>query len=201
MDRQIPLDIPEPRPEGSGRNQPRPDSPEGAGRLRRSWFRRTLHGVAWLSAAPADWMGWRTISGGATLVGRLYAAVRAGQGRDRRFKTGESRAFDLAGTAFAYGISIEDLDRRLAVRRRQTATLAYAMFGLACMFVLAWVCVALRVVSDGGRVALLLQFLPFCALFYLMSFYQALLNFQIRTGRAAGWREYLSTEEGFLPQW
>jgi len=75
------------------------------------------------------------------------------------------------------------------------------MFGLACLFVLAWVCVALRVVSDGGRVALLLQFLPFCALFYLMSFYQALLNFQIRTGRAAGWREYLSTEEGFLPRW
>lgn len=201
MDRQIPLEFPERRPESSGGAQPRPESPEGAGRRRRSWFRRTLNGVAWLSAAPADWMGWRTISGGATLVGRLYASVRAGQRRDRRFKTGEGRAFDLPSTAFAYGISIEDLERRLAVRRRQTAALAYAMFGLACLFVLAWVCVALRVVSDGGRVALLLQFLPFCALFYLMSFYQALLNFQIRTGRAAGWREYLSTEEGFLPRW
>ena len=201
MDRQIPLDIRKPRPERSGEDQPRTDDPESAGRRRRSWFRRTLHGVAWLSAAPTDWMGWRTISGGATLVGQLYAAVRAGQRRDRRFRTGEGRAFDLASTAFAYGISIEDLERRLAVRRRQTAALAYAMFGLACMFVLAWACVALRVVSDGGRMALLLQFLPFCALFYLMSFYQALLNFQIRTGRAAGWREYLSTEDGFLPQW
>jgi hypothetical protein len=146
-------------------------------------------------------MGWRTISGGATLVARLYAAVRADGRRDRRFRTGEGKAFDLAGTAFAYGISVKDLERRLAVRRRQTAALAYAMFGLACMFVLAWVSVALRVVSDGGRAVLLLQFIPFCALFYLMSFYQALLNFQIRTGRAAGWREYLSTEEEFLPRW
>lgn len=109
--------------------------------------------------------------------------------------------FDLVATAFAYGISVAELERRLAARRRQTAALAYTMFGVGCFFVVAWVYVALRVENSGGRVALLLQFLPFCLLFYLMAFYQALLNFQIRTGKTAGWREYLSTEEEFFPRW
>lgn len=201
MDRQIPLEGREPSrglPEG-GRIAP--EGTANSGRKRRSWFRRTLGGVAWLSAAPVDWMGWRTISGGAALLGRLYQRTRASRRRDSRFKMGEGRAFDVAATAFAHGITQEELERRLGARRRQTATLAYGMFGLACMFVLAWVCVALRTASDGGRVVLLLEFLPFCLLFYLMSFYQALINFQIRTGRAAGWREYLSTDGGFLPRW
>ena len=201
MDRQIPLEGQEPSrwlPEG---DRFPPGSPANSDRERRSWFRRMLGGVAWLSAAPVDWMGWRTISNGAALLGRLYQRTRSVRRRDSRFKMGEDRAFDVAATAFAYRITQEELQRRLGARRRQTATLAYGMFSLACMFVLAWVCVALRTASDGGRVVLLLEFLPFCPLSYLMSFYQALINFQIRTGRAAGWQEYLSTEEGFLPRW
>lgn len=168
---------------------------------RRSRFRRALGGVGWLFQSPAEWLGWRSISEGAGAVGRLYRGTRASQKRDRRFKTQENYTFDLVGTAFTYGISTEELERRLAVRRRQTALLSYVLFLMACAFVLAWVWVALRTVSGGGRVVLLLQFLPFCVLFYLMSFYKALINFQIRTGRTANWREYLTTEDGFLPRW
>lgn len=168
---------------------------------RRSRFRRVLGGVGWLFQSPAEWLGWRSISEGAGSVQRLYRGTRASGKRDHRFKTQENYAFDLVGTAFAYGISIEELERRLTVRRRQTALLSYVLFLMACAFVLAWVWVAVRTVSSGGRFVLLLQFLPFCALFYLMSFYQALLNFQIRTRRAANWRQYLTTETGFLPRW
>lgn len=181
------------------------DAPRGdsgrATRERRPRLRRLLGGVGWLLQSPAEWLGWRSISEGASSVRRLYGGTHASRKRDRRFKTQENHSFDLAATAFAYGISIEELERRLAVRRRQTALLSYVLFAMACVFVLAWAWVALRTVSGGGRVVLLLQFLPFCALFYLMSFYQALLNFQIRTGRAADWREYLTTENGFLPRW
>ncbi|GAB2295011.1 hypothetical protein Dimus_029199 [Dionaea muscipula] len=98
-------------------------------------------------------MGWRTISGGATLIGRLYQGIGARARRDKRFRTEDDRTFDLVGTAFAYGISIEDLERRLAARRRQTAALAYSMFGLACLFVLAWVCVALRVANGAAQLS------------------------------------------------
>jgi hypothetical protein len=200
MDQRTPLDVAPMAEQEAAGGRPSPDDELPRQRRRRSWFRRTLNGVGWLSQAPADWMAWKTIQGGAATLGRLYQRTRVERKRDRRFKTKADRVFDLAGTAFAYGITIEELERRLGVRRRQTATLSYGSFGLACLFLLAWVCVALRTVSGGGRIILLLQFLPFCALFYLMSFDQALLNFQIRTGRAAGWRDYLSTEEGFLPR-
>ncbi len=186
----------EPSEEGPARDDAGNSRPR-----RRSRFRRALGGVGWLFQSPAEWLGWRSISDGADAVGRLYRGTRTGQKRDRRFKTQENDTFDLVGTAFAYGISPEELAQRLVVRRRQTALLAYVLFLMACAFVLAWVWVALRTVSGGGRVVLLLQFLPFCALFYLMSFYQALINFQIRMGRTANWREYLTTEDGFLPRW
>jgi hypothetical protein len=179
---------------------PREDAGNSTPR-RRSRFRRALGGVGWLFQSPTEWLGWRSISKGAGAVGRLYRRTRASQKRDRRFKTQENYTFDLVGTAFAYGISTEELERRLAARRRQTALLSYVLFLMACAFVLAWVWVALRTVNGGGRVVLLLQFLPFCVLFYLMSFYQALINFQIRTARTANWREYLTTEDGFLPRW
>jgi hypothetical protein len=49
------------------------------------------------------------------------------------------------------------------------------------------------------RITSALYFLPFCALFFLIAFHNALLNFQIRIGRLASWREYLATTEKFWP--
>ncbi|MBW4025696.1 MAG: hypothetical protein HIU92_21730, partial [Proteobacteria bacterium] len=106
--------------EPSEEGPPRDDADNSTPR-RRSRFRRALGGVGWLFQSPAEWLGWRSISNGADAVGRLYRGTRTGQKRDRRFKTQENYTFDLVGTAFAYGISAEELERRLAVRRRQTA--------------------------------------------------------------------------------
>jgi len=92
-----------------------------------------------------------------------------------------------------------ELERRLRGRRRQTARIAYATFALGCIFLMAWVCEALSSPWTVGRVIMALEFLPFCALFYLLAFYNALLNFQMRIGRAASWREYLATSEPFWP--
>jgi hypothetical protein len=165
-----------------------------------SFVRRSARGVGWLFSSPSEWFGMRSIRAGASNIGQNYRDIRAPRTRDRRFKTQDNRYFDAAGAAFAYGITIEELERRLAARRRQTALLAYGLFGLGCVLFLAWVFVAIRTVSDGGRVILLLQFLPFCALFFLMSFYQALVNFQIRTARSASWLEYIFAEKKFLPR-
>ena len=51
-----------------------------------------------------------------------------------------------------------------------------------------------------SRMVLSVEFLPFCVLFFLVAFYNALLNFQIRTRRQATWREYLLTSESFWPR-
>jgi len=75
-----------------------------------------------------------------------------------------------------------------------------ATFALGSIFLTAWICEALVSPWTAMRVVLALEFLPFCALFFLLAFYNALLNFQIRVGHSAGWREYLSTDKSFWPR-
>jgi hypothetical protein len=173
---------------------------KSAKRQRFKLLRRSAKGAGWLFASPVEWFGLKAIRSGASSITQTYDRIKARRGRDRRFKTHGDRVFDVVGTAFAYGISVEELERRFAARRRQTAVLAYSLFGLGCVLVLAWVWVAIRTATDGGRMILLVQFLPFLALFYLMSFYQALINFQIRTGRFASWLEYIYADKEFLPR-
>jgi hypothetical protein len=175
-------------------------SPEGPRLPRLSWFRKTLGGIGWLAATPADWLGARSVSRGASQVGRLWSTARGAAVRDRRFKVEDCGVFDLKATAFSYGISVAALEARLASRRSQTAILAYALFGLASMFLAAWLWSALSAPLRGSRLIVALEFLPFCGLFYLLAFYNALINFQIRMGRTAGWSAYLNTSERFFPR-
>jgi hypothetical protein len=163
-------------------------------------FRRVFRGMGWLSAAPADWLGATHVRRGASAIRLLAGKLRAPAARDRRFKTEPGGGFDLQATAFSYGMSVVELEERLSLRRRQTATAAYATFALAVCFLLGWIHQALHTELTASRLALALYFLPFCLLFFLIAFYNALLNFQIRTRRTAGWREYLTTEKAFLPQ-
>src|SRR5713226_1766583 len=88
---------------------------------RRSLFGRVFRGIGWLSAGPVDWVGLRGISRGASFVRDLSVTLRSGSQRDRRIRTSEDRGFDLEATAFLHGISVFELERRLRVRRRQTA--------------------------------------------------------------------------------
>jgi hypothetical protein len=153
-----------------------------------------------LSAGPVDWVGLRGISLGASFIRHLSVTLRSASRRDRRFRTSEDRGLDLEAAALLHGISVFELDRRLRMRRRQTARVAYATFALGCIFSVVWVCEALSSPWTAGRVFLALEFLPFCVLFFLLTFYNALLNFQIRTGRSASWREYLATRKPFWPR-
>ena len=167
---------------------------------RRSLLGRAFRSIGWLCSGPVHWAGLRAISRSAALIRDLSAAGRPGSRRDRRFRTSGDGDFDLNSTAFLYGISVPELERRLKARRRQTALIAYAAFALACIFLTAWVCEALASPWTAARITLALEFLPFCALFFLLAFYNALLNFQIRIGRAASWREYLATSAPFWPR-
>ena len=180
---------------------PRYESSTGsAHQRRRSLLGRAFGSIGWLCSGPVHWAGSLGISRSASFIRDLGAAVRSGSQRDGRFRTSGDACFDLTATAFSYGISVPELERRLKVRRRQTALIAYATFALACIFLTAWVCEALSSPWTAARIALALEFLPFCALFFLLAFYNALLNFQIRIGRAASWREFLATSEPFWPR-
>ena len=167
---------------------------------RRSLFGRLFRGIGWLSAGPVDWLGLRGISRGASFIWDLTVALRAGARRDPCLRASEEGGYHLEATAFLHGISLFELEGRLKVRQRQTARIAYATLALGCMFLMAWICEALSSPWTAMRIVLALEFLPFCALFFLLAFYHALLNFQIRVGRSVGWREYLSTDKPFWPR-
>ena len=84
--------------------------------------------------------------------------------------------------------------------RAVSIRIAYATFALAWLFLCSWIWHAVASPLTAMRVTSALYFLPFCGLFFLIAFYNALLNFQIRTGRLASWRAYLATTETFCPR-
>ena len=174
---------------------PTPGAPPG----RRSVFGRVFRGAGWLAATPVDWLGTARIRRSWSFIGDLVGTLRQGPVSDRRFKTADAGVFDVRATAFSYGVSVPELEARLRLRRLQTARIAIVTFGLAWLFFAGWIWQALSSPWTSLRITSAFYFLPFCALFFLISFYNALLNFQIRCGRLATWREYLATEDGFWP--
>jgi len=175
------------------------DSSQDDLKKRHSFFGKVLRGTGWLAAGPVDWVGTRRIRRGWSFIGDLVAILRSGSTRNNRFKTKDSGGFDVHATAVSYGMSVPQLEARLRSRRLQTARIAYATFAFAWLFLFGWIWHAVVSPLSTMRVTSALYFLPFCALFFLISLYNALLNFQIRIGRLASWREYLATTEKFWP--
>jgi hypothetical protein len=175
-----PLDM-DPEPFRQSREVP------AAPRKRRSIFGKAFRGIYWLGSTPVQWLGTKNIREGATLIADLASRVRGWPRRDRRFRTEKQGDFDLRATAFSYGITVAELERRLSRRRR-------------LVFFVAWLLQVLAADGAGRRLLLAVDFLPFCLLFMLLAFYQALVNFQIRMERTASWRDYLMTDCGFWPR-
>jgi hypothetical protein len=167
---------------------------------RRGVFRKTIRGARWLLGGGSDWAGVKSIRRGVALIGDLAHVSRAASPDRERIFVDEDRGLDLRATAFSHGMTEDALRRRLEERRRQTARIAYATFTLACLFLIGWLHAALHTPMALSRIMLAVDFLPFCALFFLIAFYNGLVNFQIRSGRRANWREYLMAESGFMPR-
>ena len=89
---------------------------------------------------------------GRDLIAGLASRVRARPRRDARFRTEKQGAFDLRATAFSYGITVAELERRLSARRRQTALTAYGLAGLGLLFFGVWL-IQVLAAEDSGAVA------------------------------------------------
>lgn len=162
-------------------------------------IRRIAGGARWLGGGPADWLDRREIRRGGAAIGGFARALRIGGTGRGAFRTFADGTFDLEGTAAALGITVDELRARLAWRRRETARVAWGMWALAAAFLAAWLWQAFGLGMTAARVVSLLSFLPFILLCVVLGAAQALTNFQIRAGRAAGWREWLATEGRFWP--
>lgn len=167
---------------------------------KRSLIGRVVRRIGWLAGGPTDWFGRKSVSSGVSLIGELWKGMSTGVQRDTRFKTDDQGRFDLKATAFSYGISEEVLEQRLDHRRRVTFMVSYGALLIALCSVIFWIHSAINQPYALARVMMAWEFLPFVGLFLLVAFYHALLNFQIRVRRSASWRDFLATEDGFLPK-
>jgi uncharacterized membrane protein YhdT len=171
-----------------------PDNPK-----RRSTFGRLFGGARWLGGAIPDWLGARRIGRSWFFISDLLAVLLGGPRHDDRFEIRAGGVFDVKEAALAHGLSVAEMQTRLDTRRRQTARIAYTAFVLALAFLVGWLWQALSSPWSSMRITATVHVLPFSVLSILIALYHALLNFQIRIGRMASWREYLATNESFWP--
>jgi hypothetical protein len=91
------------------------------------------------------------------------------------------------------------LTRRWLRRRGQTARVAWGCFaaGWAALGLWTWQMTVLP--AGQGRFWAAVQFLPFCAAFYVLAFRNAWANWQLRTRRLGSAGEYLRSADRFWP--
>jgi hypothetical protein len=166
---------------------------------KRSILGRVRRGARWLGRRPAEAVGLSEIRENAGLIAMLFRMLKAVPHKDRRLHLDEDRKLDLRATAFSCGVPERELAAQLAQRQRQTAVAAYVAFSLGWLFVLTWLWRVLTSPWTAFRIVSAIEFLPFCGIFFLLAFYNALQNFQLRTRRMASWHEYLATDEEFWP--
>ena len=105
----------------------------------------------------------------------------------------------MAATALSHGLSVASLEEQVFRQRRQTTRMAYLAFAGGWLSLGWWLWQALTTPWSAGRMVLGLEFIPFCAVFFLLAFKNAWQNWQLRTGRLGSALDYLTTTERFWP--
>ena len=168
--------------------------------IKRGRFSRVLlAGPRWVWFRTKDAGGLEDIRESGRMIRGLSAALRQGPADPPRIYADTDHRLDLAATAFSYGLSVASLKERVVQRRRQTTHLAYLSFAGGWLVFALWLWQALSTPWSAGRMILGLEFIPFCAAFFLLAFKNAWQNWQLRTGRLGSAMDYLTTTKPFWP--
>ena len=161
--------------------------------------RLVLAGPRWLWSRTKEAGGLEDIRESGRLIRDLGAALRQGPAGPPRLHGDADQRLDIATTARSHGLSVASLEERITRRRCQTKRLAYLTFVGGWVIFAFWVWQALSTPWSAGRMILGLEFIPFCAVFFLLAFKNAWQNWQLRTGRLGSAMDYLTTTEPFWP--
>lgn len=169
---------------------------------RPSMLGRIWRGTKATAKAPFVTFPAAAIGSNARLIRQLFDQMRRGRQEDARFRSHrtEDGRIDLPATAFTLGLTADTLERRIVDRRRKTARQAYGSFGLGCVFVVLWVANGLGGGLSGPRLIGAVEFTPFVAIFFLVAFKYAHINWQLRTGEMGSAADYLRSPAPFLPR-
>jgi len=161
--------------------------------------RAVLAGPRWFWSRTKEAGGLDDIRQNGRLIRELSAILRQGPAGPPRIYAGADQHLDLVATAVSHGLSVASLEERMIQRRRQTTRMAYLAFAGGWLILAWWLWQALSTPWSAGRMILGLEFIPFCAVFFLLAFKNAWQNWQLRTGRLGSAMDYVTTAEPFWP--
>lgn len=166
-----------------------------------SWLGGFWRGTKSAAAVPFQAFPKEEVIEAARFIGSLLRLRGEGsQGKQGKFPLDPQGRSDLRALAFLEGMSASQLEASLVRRQRSTARAAYVAFGLGWLCFFGWVWRAYAVPWSATSLVQALEFLPFLIFFFAAAFRCALANFQLRTRRLAGAKEYLLTREAFWPR-
>jgi hypothetical protein len=156
------------------------------------------HGVKFVLGAPFAALGTEHILKNAAFIGALADRIKTGPDADRWVCVDDDQNLDVEAMATRAGISINGIQFLLANRRRQTARAAFCYLAGGGGFIALWLVESIRVPAYAS-IAYIIGLLAICTAFFLSAFYNALVNWQIRTMRLGTALEFLRTEESWWP--
>jgi hypothetical protein len=174
----------------------RPPKTENPAKAKQKGWKRTR----FIAGGPVASIGLPEISQGGRFIRALTAMLRGRSAKRGPIQLHEDGRINVVTTAILLGLSEEELRQRFRDTRVSTARSAYALCCLGWLFLLLWIYNALHMPLMLSRVVSALEFLPFCALFFILAFRSAWTNWQLRTMRLGSASAYLRTTDPFWPR-
>src|SRR5271163_1026434 len=151
-------------------------------------------------AAFSPWRLLRVEESLAAIRRDFHDLSAGGQPGASRMRLDEAGAFDLDASAFLHGQLRAAFEDALIVRQGSTARHAWIFLGLGALFFLGWLYRLMTMTWTANATLTALQFMPACAVFFLLAFRFGLENYQIRMRRKVTVIEYLSAPRCFWPR-
>jgi cation transport ATPase len=143
---------------------------------------------------------WRRIGDNIAAIQRDFRRLRYSAHNTTGVGLDETGASNLGATAFVNGQMSATYEDALAARQGSTARNAWVFLALGVMFFLGWLYRLLTMTWSANATLTALQFMPACAVFFLLAFRFGLENYQIRMRRKVTAMEYVCAPSGFWPR-
>lgn len=162
--------------------------------------RRALwRGVRLVMSAPAACFGGKQIRENAGYIGDLVRLIRTGPGTEPRVRLFKDRSLDVLSMAWDARVPPSEIERQLDNRRKQSARSTLCYLAGAVLFLAVGFYQAAAALPASPSLLYVVAMSAICSCFFLLAYYHALVNWQIRTRRLGTAREFLHANESWWP--
>jgi hypothetical protein len=143
---------------------------------------------------------WRRVANNIAAIQSDFRSLRYGARNGGGFRLDETGTLDPGGAVFLNGQKTATLENALAARQGSTARNAWVFLALGVIFFFGWLYRLLTMTWSANATLTALQFMPACAVFFLLAFRFGLENYQIRMRRKVTAMDYVWAPNGFWPR-